>query len=289
MEKQKGSFAAYFSAISLGIAMFFGLSSFQAKALPSPQPQARPEELSPQALQTRGDMLVFSDRKSRAAARRRELLLKAGAGSVFSGVIMVLIALKAGLVRAIKTFGALMGGSLGGILGFLGDLALSFILIAALMAVFFRLLYPEKSFKQLFTLKNTGLMFLAALGVNLIGELCAALSPKAYALSEIIRCTSGSCLLLWVYKKIILSIPENGVKALKVTKKAAVRTILGITAGNMLFAALKIALRFMGKSAYAFFAGAGGMIIIALYGAYRLRKPKKAVLVLNDNGITEEI
>lgn len=284
---KKGSVAKMIAAGALSVAMFFTATKAEPDALVSAEAAAgavkpRTEQVDTLASPD-SDVLgedEFRAREKRARSRQRMADLK---DSVLGAGVLVLSALaKAGLKMLEAVLARLFGASLTGVLGFLGDVILNFIIIAALFSLAFRIMFPGKSLKEMWTAKNVLIMALAAVGLEIVKYVMAILSSKAYLISELLQCVFTISIIGFAYYK-VFRLEGKAANVLKkiLKSKAGIFTVLGFSFGSLFAVLVKTFLQGIRRTA-AFAQLVFVFIICALivFCGVRLFRPKKNLLLL---------
>lgn len=178
---------------------------------------------------------------------------------------------------------SLSGKPINTLLGFLADTVVNFIIIALLFALSFKMMYPDKRLRELFSFKNTLLMCAASLLLTTLKYALALFSDKAYFAGLIIQSICTLLILSVLWYKIFNS--DNGFakilkKSLSTPKGKYVFT--GMFSATLLSAAAKLItrkMRFLG--AYCDLIMVFFICSAVIYCGYMLFKPKKKVLLLN--------
>lgn len=161
------------------------------EALPREDRAVKSEEVYPSHRET----MIIEDERHRAERLRKEKLAKIKAGSVSAVSFSVLLVIKVILNRVVKTLGRIAAP----LAVFMLGAVIRFAFIAVLCAVFFKLLYPEKSLKELFTLKNVVTMALSAVIMNAAETIAGMMSARLFYIGEAVRfvLTAGASAYAW--------------------------------------------------------------------------------------------
>ena len=169
---------------------------------------------------------------------------------------------------------ALTGGVGAGLIGFLGDLLVSFILLFAVLSWLFKKLYPGRSLKELWTIKNLGLLLCFSAAIALAKRLILLLPTEQRALAVVIETVAK--LLLVSYCTLTVLVRRGGRKTFvgKALRSRPVRRAALVYTGWTVFLCCFRLVAFQSGTAAAY---GGTLLLFGLaaglaYAAVRLRR-----------------
>lgn len=141
------------------------------------------------------ETMIIEDERHRTERLRKEKLARIKAGSFSAMSFSVLLVIKVILNSVMKTLGKIAAPLAVFALG----VVIRFAFIAVLCAVFFKLIYPEKSLRELFTLKNVITMAVSAIVMNVAETIAGMMSARLFYIGEAVRfiLTAGASAYAW--------------------------------------------------------------------------------------------
>lgn len=284
---KKGRVAKVIAAGTLSAAMFFTASKADPAAIVNAEAAA--DYVKPRTEQVDTISSIDSDimdeedfraREKRARSRQRMADLKDSA--IGSAVLALSVLAKAGMKMLGAVLARLLGASITGVLGFLGDVILNFLIIAGLFSLAFRILFPGRSLRELWTARNILIMALASVGLEIVRYVMAMLSSRAYLISELCQCLMTIGIIGFAYYK-VFRLEGRAAQILKniLKSKAGIFTVAGFSFGSLFAVLVKTFLQGIRRTA-AFAQLVFVFIVCALvvFCGIRLFRPKKNILLL---------
>lgn len=285
---KKGTVAKIVAAGVMSAAMFASAGHAESAVLPGSE-EAKDVVAGTRQVEryhvTHDDMETEDEYARRLRRQKEQSRLQSVKDSIISvGVLMISVAAK----TVMKLLGALaarlMGVSITALLGFLGDVVINFIIISALFSLAFRILFPGRSLKELWTVRNILIMLTASLLIESLRYVFALFSSKAYFISEMLQCLMSMGILGYAYYRVFRL---EGIFASTLQRalssKAGIFTVLGLAFGSVFAVLVKTFLS--GFRRFAAFSQLTGVFIICLLVVIcgvRLFRPVKHILLLKD-------
>lgn len=285
---KKGTVAKIVAAGVMSAAMFASAGHAEGAFLPGSEEakEVLPGTRQVERYHVTHDDVSTEDEYARRLRRQKELgRLQSIKDSIFSmGVLAVSVAAKTVLKLLGALVARLMGASVTALLGFLGDVVINFIIIAALFSLAFKVLFPGRSLRELWTVKNVLIMITASLLIETLRYVCALFSSRAYFISEMIQCLMTMGIIGYAYYRVF---QLEGMFASAVQKalksKAGIYTLLGLSFGSVFAVLVKTFLS--GFRRFAAFSQLTGVFIICLLVVIcgiKLFRPVKHILLLKE-------
>ncbi|MBO4359793.1 MAG: hypothetical protein J5822_02830 [Eubacteriaceae bacterium] len=188
----------------------------------------------------------------------------------------------------LKLLGALaarlMGVSVTALAGFVGDVIINFLIISALFSMAFRILFPNRSLREMWSAGNILIMLCASLLIETVRYVCALFSSRAYFISELIQCLTTLSLVGYAYYR-VFRLEGMFASALQraLKSRAGIFTAAALAFGSLFAVLIKTLLS--GFRRFAAFSQLTGVFIICLLVVVcgiRLFRPVKHILLLKD-------
>ncbi len=181
------------------------------------------------------------------------------------------------------TAASLIGKPINSLFGFLADTVVNFMVIALLFALSFKMMYPGRKLRELFSVKNILLMYAASFILTALKYILALFSDKAYFAGVILQSVFTLLILSVLWYKIFNSEKAFGKMIKKIISSQKGKYVfIGIISATLLSAVIKLLIRkmhFLG--AYCDLIMVFLICALVTYCGYMLFKPKKKVLLLN--------
>lgn len=188
-------------------------------------------------------------RRTRAPARKTLLSALLAVGKAVLPLLGTLAARTLTLLFS-SAFARITGKPVSSLLGFLGDVLVTFVTMLLLFGWLYKSLYPERSLRSFYTWKNLAVMLAASVLISLARVLCGLLPEKAYAVSVILDALATVLVFAaaWRFlftRKGLIGRPLRAV----LRSKAGVLAGILLVGGTLLSAAFRLLVLSHGKAA----------------------------------------
>lgn len=253
--------------------------------------EAEYEYLSPNAIKLNtasvgdDDYDVVSEDEYKTLINRNKKLsaIQAARNSLLLVISFVLsVSAKFILDMACEIFKKSLGVSSNAIISFIADIIVNFVIIAILFAISYKIFYPQRKLKELFTIKNTLYMLALSAIIKFVEYALGLVLKKAYIINQILQCVFNIASIGFVWIK-IFNLKGVFAPALKKALHSAYgkRFLILFICANIFAVVLKIISRnakiISGYIQLSFVFIIASFMIICGYG---ILKPRKNILIL---------
>lgn len=180
---------------------------------------------------------IKQKKKTLAVEKIRNGVLLTGS-FVFSLIAKLIL----GLITAVLEKG--IGASSNTLFGFTADCIMNFVIICALFSVAYKIIFPKRKLKELFTLKNIIYIAIASVAIEVVQNIMDMLFKRAYITNQICQCIINIVIIGFVWIK---TFKLKGVFGEAVKKAMHLpygkKIMLSLIIGNIFAVFIKVMLR----------------------------------------------